>query len=54
MDREPGERRPKVIDVVAEGISLRLTQRNDYAAVLSRSNNDVGALVAAMRQQTGT
>ena len=38
--------RPKVVDVVAEGTSLRLTQRSDYAAYLSRNNNDVGALIA--------
>ena len=43
--------RPKVIDVVAEGISLRLTQRNDYAAVLSRNGNDVGALIRALEEQ---
>ncbi len=43
--------RPKVIDVIAEGISLRVTQRSDYAAVISRNNNDVGALISAMRQQ---
>lgn len=42
---------PKIIDVVAEGTSLRLTQRQDYAAFLSRNNNDVGALIAAMQQQ---
>ena len=43
--------RMKIIDVVAEGTSLRLTQRSDYAAYLGRNNNDVGALIAAMRQQ---
>ena len=42
---------PKIIDVVAEGTSLRLTQRQDYAAFLSRNNNDVGALIAAIQQQ---
>ena len=42
---------PKIIDVVAEGTSLRLTQRQDYAAFLSSNNNDVGALIAAMQQQ---
>ena len=42
---------PKIIDVVAEGTSLRLTQRQDYAAFLSRNNNEVGALIAAMQQQ---
>jgi phospholipid transport system substrate-binding protein len=42
---------PKIIDVVAEGTSLRLTQRSDYAAYLSRNNNNIDALISAMRQQ---
>ena len=42
---------PKVVDVIAEGTSLRLTQRSDYASYLSRNNSDVGALIAAMKQQ---
>jgi phospholipid transport system substrate-binding protein len=42
---------PKVIDVVAEGTSLRLTQRQDYASYLSRNNNNIDALINAMRQQ---
>ena len=41
----------KIVDVVAEGTSLRLTQRSDYAAYMQRNNNDVGALIGAMRQQ---
>jgi phospholipid transport system substrate-binding protein len=43
---------PKIIDVLAEGTSLRLTQRQDYAAYLTRNNNDVDALISAMKQQT--
>jgi len=42
---------PKIVDVVAEGTSLRLTQRSDYAAYLTRNNNSVQALIDAMRQQ---
>lgn len=42
---------PRVVDVIAEGTSLRLTQRQDYAAYLSRNNNNVQALIDAMRQQ---
>ncbi len=42
---------PKIIDVIAEGTSLRLTQRSDYAAYLGRNNNNVQALINAMRQQ---
>jgi phospholipid transport system substrate-binding protein len=42
---------PKVIDIVAEGTSLRITQRSDYAAYLNHHNNDVDALINAMRQK---
>jgi len=45
--------RPKIVDVQAEGVSLRLTQRNDYSAFLSRNGGNVDALLAAMRQQAG-
>jgi phospholipid transport system substrate-binding protein len=43
---------PKIIDVIAEGTSLRLTQRQDYASYLTRNNNDIDALINAMKQQT--
>jgi len=42
---------PKIVDVIAEGTSLRLTQRQDYASYLSRNNNSIDALINAMRQQ---
>ena len=42
---------PKVIDVIAEDTSLRLTQRSDYASFLSHNGNDVDKLIAAMKQQ---
>jgi phospholipid transport system substrate-binding protein len=42
---------PKIIDVVAEGTSLRLTQRQDYASYLSHNNGSVDALLAAMKTQ---
>ena len=41
----------KVIDVIAEGTSLRLTQRSDYGAFLGRNNNDVQALINALKKQ---
>ncbi len=43
---------PKLIDVITEGVSLRLTQRDDYASYLSRNNNNIQSLIDAMRQQT--
>jgi phospholipid transport system substrate-binding protein len=42
---------PKIVDVVAEGTSLRLTQRSDYASYLSHNNNNIDALIGAMQQQ---
>ena len=41
----------KIVDVKAEGTSLRLTQRNDYAAYLQRNGSNVDALIGAMRGQ---
>jgi phospholipid transport system substrate-binding protein len=42
---------PKIVDVVAEGTSLRLTQRSDYASYLEHHGNDIGALLAALHRQ---
>ncbi|MSO90264.1 MAG: ABC transporter substrate-binding protein [Acetobacteraceae bacterium] len=41
----------KIVDVIVEGTSMRLTQRSDYASYLARNGHDVQALVGAMRQQ---
>ncbi|MDI3307990.1 MAG: ABC transporter substrate-binding protein [Acetobacteraceae bacterium] len=41
----------KVVDVIAEGTSLRLTQRSEYSSVIQRNNGQVSALLAAMRNQ---
>ena len=41
----------KIVDVIAEGTSLRLTQRADYASYLQRNGGNVGALITAMRGQ---
>jgi phospholipid transport system substrate-binding protein len=42
---------PKVLDVVAEGTSLRLTQRQDYASYLTRHGESIDALIAALKRQ---
>jgi phospholipid transport system substrate-binding protein len=42
---------PKIVDVVAEGTSLRLTQQSDYASFLSHNGNDIASLLAAMKRQ---
>ena len=43
--------RPKIIDVTAEGVSLRLTQRSDYTSFLTRNNQGIEALLSALRRQ---
>jgi len=42
---------PKIVDVIAEGTSLRVTQRDDYAAFLSQHGNSVDALLDGLRKQ---
>ena len=42
---------PRVVDVIAEGTSLRLTTRSEYSAVISRNGGRVAALLDAMRNQ---
>jgi phospholipid transport system substrate-binding protein len=42
---------PKVIDLMAEGTSMRLTQRSDYSSFMSSHGNNVQALIDAMRQK---
>lgn len=42
---------PKVVDVIAEGTSLRLTTRSEYAAVIQRGGGRVAHLLEAMRNQ---
>jgi phospholipid transport system substrate-binding protein len=42
---------PKIIDVKAEGTSLRLTQRQDYASYLAHNGSNIDALITAMRNQ---
>ena len=44
---------PRIVDLIAEGTSLRLTQRSEYASVVQRGGGQVSALLAAMRQQAG-
>jgi phospholipid transport system substrate-binding protein len=41
----------KVVDVIAEGTSLRLTTRSEYSSVIQRNGGQVGSLLTAMRQQ---
>ena len=42
---------PKIIDLIAEGTSLRLTERDDYASFLSQHGGRLDALLEGLRKQ---
>ena len=42
---------PKVVDVIAEGTSLRITQRDDYASFLTQHADSIDGLLDAIRHQ---
>jgi len=42
---------PKIIDVIAEGTSLRITQRDDYTAFLNQHGEKIDALLDEMHHQ---
>jgi phospholipid transport system substrate-binding protein len=46
-----GADNPRIVDVIAEGVSLRLTMRSDYNAYLTHHGDSIDALIAALRQQ---
>ncbi|MGC8476632.1 MAG: MlaC/ttg2D family ABC transporter substrate-binding protein [Acetobacteraceae bacterium] len=50
---KPVDGHDRIIDVVAEGTSLRVTQRSDYASYITRHGGDVAALITALRHQVG-
>jgi phospholipid transport system substrate-binding protein len=41
----------KIIDLIAEGTSMRLTERSDYTSYLQQHGNNVQALIDALRAQ---
>lgn len=41
----------KVVDIVAEGVSIAVTLRSEYGAVLKQNRGDVAALTEALRQR---
>lgn len=41
----------RVVDVIGEGASLRLTTRSEYSSVISRNGGRIAPLLDAMRQQ---
>jgi phospholipid transport system substrate-binding protein len=47
IDDRSGE--PKLVDVVAEGVSLSISQREEFAAMLDRRGGDIDRFIADLR-----
>jgi phospholipid transport system substrate-binding protein len=43
----------KIIDIAIEGVSMAITQRDEFAAVIQRGGGEVDALLANLRQKVG-
>jgi phospholipid transport system substrate-binding protein len=44
----------KIVDVRVEGVSMSVTQREEFRTVISQNNGDVGALLVALRKKTSS
>jgi phospholipid transport system substrate-binding protein len=43
----------RIVDVMVEGISMSVTQRDEFAAVIRRSGGKIEGLLVALRKKTG-
>ena len=43
----------KIIDVIVEGVSMAITHRDEFAAIISRRGGKIEGLLAALRKKTG-
>lgn len=44
----------KIVDVMVEGISMSVTQRDEFAAVIRQTGGKVTGLIKALRRKTGS
>lgn len=51
--RDRGQGTFQIVDVMVENVSMGVTQRSEFSAIIQRSGGDVGALLTALRNQTG-
>ncbi|MBK18524.1 MAG: toluene tolerance protein [Rhodospirillaceae bacterium] len=43
----------KIVDVLVEGVSMAITQRDEFSAIISQNGGKVDGLLAALRKKTG-
>lgn len=51
--RDRGEDGLKIVDIIIEGISMALTQRSEFAAVMQKSRGDIDPLISVMEKRIG-
>lgn len=44
----------KIVDVMVEGISMSVTQRDEFAAVIRQTGGRIGGLIEALRRKTSS
>jgi len=50
--RVRGSKTFKIVDVMIEGVSMALTQRDEFAAIISQNNGNIEGLLSALRQKS--
>lgn len=43
----------KIIDVIVEGVSMVITQRDEFSAIIDQNGGKIDGLLAALRKKTG-
>ncbi len=43
----------KIIDIIVEGVSMVITQRDEFSAIVSRNGGKIDGLLTALRKKTG-
>ncbi|MDA0653731.1 MAG: ABC transporter substrate-binding protein [Proteobacteria bacterium] len=51
--RVRGKDDPKIIDVIVEGVSMVITQRDEFSSIMNQSGGKLDGLLTALRKKTG-
>lgn len=43
----------KIVDVLVEGVSMAITQRDEFSAIINQNGGKIDGLLAALRKKTG-
>ena len=51
--RVRGKTDPKIIDVIVEGVSMAITQRDEFSSIINQNGGKIDGLLSALRKKTG-